>query len=113
MRLFFRCSAFFSALPARVALLPGVDMRPTKSYRCVCTSEDFMANDSHQRAAEFHELAAHAHRVAAMHHGKEDHQTGHEHARQAMEHAAKAFQKSQEALQQSAMFAGGQGTKKN
>ena len=42
-----------------------------------------MADDSHQRAAEFHELAAHAHRVAATHHGKEDHLTAHELSRQA------------------------------
>ena len=102
MRLFFRCSAFFSALPARVALLPGVDMRPAKSYRCVCTSEDFMANDSHQRAAEFHELAAHAHRVAAMHHGKEDHQTAHEHSKEALEYSNKAHQRSEEAIKKSA-----------
>jgi hypothetical protein len=64
-----------------------------------------MANDSHQRAAEFHELAAHAHRAAMTNHEKQDHLTGHELSRQALEYATQAFQFSKQAQKQSAIFA--------
>jgi hypothetical protein len=60
-----------------------------------------MANDSHQRAAEFHEMAAHAHRVASTHYASGDYKSGHELSRQAMEHSLKAHELSQEAWKQS------------
>ncbi len=65
---------------------------------------DTMANDSHQRAAEFHMLAAHAHQAAAAHHDKEDHLTAHEQSRQAMEYASKAFEFSKQAHDESSVI---------
>src|SRR5579862_9564366 len=74
------------------------------AIRSVNDLGDIMANDSHQRAAEFHMLAAHAHQAAAAHHGKEDHLTAHEQSRQAMEYASKAFEFSKQAHDESSVI---------
>jgi hypothetical protein len=95
------CNRYWWRTDANAAVLARVRYTYVVEEKLEGFRSPTMANDSHQRAAEFHMQAAHAHQAAAASHGKEDHLTGHEHSRQAMEFASKAFEASKQAHEES------------